>query len=66
MTREEALREADDTIEKLLQSGDEKLFAEARRADGSVDVDRLAAAAMKTRERLADWIMANKEPKTPG
>ena len=63
VTREEALREADETLERMLQSGDEKVFGEARRPDGTIDIPRLVAAAIRARERLADWIMANKPVK---
>lgn len=56
MTRAEVLKQADEVIEALLRSGDEKLFNTARDASGNVDKAKLVQAAMRTRERLADKI----------
>jgi hypothetical protein len=58
MTREEALRQADETLEALIKSGDEAIFAEATGPDGRVDTMKVALAAMRARERLADKIMS--------
>lgn len=56
MTRAEALRQADEVLEQLLRSGDEKLFEAARRPDGQVDTIKLAMAAASVREKIADKI----------
>ncbi len=56
MTREEALKEADATIESLLKSGDKTLF-DAATINGILDSSLLVAAALRARDRLADKII---------
>lgn len=65
MTRDEALAEADVIIETLLASGDKDLFDMARDEAGNVDQAKLVAAAMRSRSRIADMLMAQ-ESKRPG
>ena len=57
MTRAEALKQADDTLTALIASGDEEIFKEVTRPDGTVDHVMLVAAALRARERLADSIL---------
>lgn len=63
MTRAEALKEADDALTALIASGDEAIFKEVTRPDGTVDQVKLVTAALRARERLADSILqeASKE-----
>ena len=60
-TREQALQEADTILQALLASGDEELFAAARRPDGTIDHAQLAQAALRARERVADKIMSEEQ-----
>lgn len=60
MSREEALRQADAELESLIKAGDPAIMEAARVPDGKVDQARLATAAMRARERLADQIQAGK------
>ena len=57
MTRQDALKAADEIIQRLVTSGDEAIFAAARDASGAVDHAKLVAACMRAREKLADKIM---------
>lgn len=58
MTMAEALRQADETLEKLIASGDPVIMEAARGPDGKIDQEKLASAAMRARWRLAEKIMA--------
>jgi hypothetical protein len=58
MTRDEALKQADDILEALLRSGNEKIFEACRGPDGRIDQTRLAKAAMRAREKIAAKILA--------
>lgn len=60
MTREEALRQADDTLTELVRSGDPAIM-EAATVNGRVDQGRLALAMLRARQRLADKIQAEAE-----
>jgi hypothetical protein len=62
LTRAEALKEADTILESLIASGDERIFASCRGADGKVDQGRMISAALRAREKLADSIMADGGP----
>jgi hypothetical protein len=57
MTREEALKEADAVLERLLASGDEQIFKAATDAGGKVNYVKLVHACIRARERIADKIM---------
>jgi hypothetical protein len=57
MNREDALREADIILQKLLASGDEGIFAAATDASGKIDHVKLVSAALRARERIADKIL---------
>lgn len=57
MTRAEALKQADEILESLIANGDEAIMEAARGEDGRIDQSKIAMAAMRARERLADQIM---------
>ncbi len=61
MDRTEALRLADEYLERLIASGDAAIFEAARGPDGTVDTSKIAAGAMRARERLADEFIAESE-----
>ncbi len=64
MTREEALKQADELLLHLVSSGDSQIMDAVRSADGGIDHVRLVTHCMNARERLADRLMAEaKEPK---
>jgi hypothetical protein len=58
MTRDEALRQADDVLLALLRSGDPEINRAARGPDGRVDLALLAGAGLRAREKIADQIQA--------
>ena len=58
ISREAALAEADTYLEYLLKSGDPLVFDSAKRADGTIDTELLAAASLRAREKLADQIQS--------
>jgi hypothetical protein len=57
MTREEALKLAEDILEDVLRSGEGAVFDAARRSDGTIDQAKIVVAAVRAREKLADIIM---------
>lgn len=65
MTRAEALKQADDTLTALIASGDEEIFKEVTRPDGTVDQVLLVASALRARERLADSILQEASKEAP-
>lgn len=61
MTRDEALKAADEILLALMADGDPAIMEAARGPDGRIDQTRLVRAAMRARERLADRLMAEAE-----
>lgn len=57
MTREDALKKADEVLLALLESGDERIFDLGITPDG-IDYLKVASAAWRAREKLADKIQA--------
>lgn len=58
MTREEALKQADDILLELIRVGDPEIMAACRGADGQINLVKLTEAAVQARERIADQIQA--------
>lgn len=58
MTRQEALRQADDVLLALIRSGDPDIMAAVRGPDGRVDQALLVATSLRVREKIADKIQA--------
>jgi hypothetical protein len=58
MTRDQAMKMAEEQIMAVIRSGNAEVYEAARGADGRIDKIKLTLAAVRATEKLADILMS--------